>query len=102
MQKLTKKEQEHLMEILLKAGIDPKMVKCIKAIKGNSDGVLGDFKDSKENKIEVSLFTDKEGEEYISQVKILKTGVKTKGFAIPKAEFKAYVAKLNSIVDKMK
>lgn len=102
MQKLTKKEQEHLMEILLKAGVDPKMIKGIKVIKGNSDGVLGEFKDSKENKIEVSLFTDKEGEEYISQVKILKTGVKTKGFAIPKEEFKAYVAKLNSIVDKMK
>lgn len=96
--KLTKKEEARLLELALKAGVSEKI---LKGIKGNSDGMLGEFKDSKENRIEVSLFTDKEAREYISQVKILKDGTRTKGFAVPKEDFKSYVAKLNSIADKM-
>lgn len=97
-QKLTKKEEARLIELALKAGVSEKL---LKGIKGNNDGVLGSFKDAKENVIEVSLFTDKEDREYISQVKILKDGTRTKGFAVPKEDFKAYVGKLNSIADKM-
>lgn len=98
MKKLTKKEEARLIELALKAGVSEKI---LKGIKGNNEGVLGSFKDTKENSIEVSLFTDKEGKEYVSQVKILKDGTRTKGFAVPKEDFKNYVSKLNSIVDKM-
>ena len=99
-QKLTKREETRLLELALKAGVSPAV---IKGIKGNSeeDRKLGAFKDSASNSIEMSLFIDKDGKEYVSQVKILKTGVKTKGFAVPKSDFKKYVAILNSIADKM-
>lgn len=98
MKKLTKKEEARLIELALKAGVDARL---LKGIKGENEGVLGSFKDAKENVIEVSLFTDKENREYISQVKILKDGTRTKGFAVPKEDFKNYVGRLNSIVDKM-
>lgn len=99
-QKLTKREEARLLELALKAGVSPAI---LKGIKGNAEEnrKLGAFKDSASNSIEMSLFVDKDGKEYVSQVKILKTGVKTKGFAVPKSDFKKYVAMLNSIADKM-
>lgn len=100
-QKLTKREEARLLELALKAGVSPAILKGIKGNAEPEDRTLGKFKDSASNSIEMSLFTDKDGKEYVSQVKILKTGVKTKGFAVPKADFKKYVAMLNSIADKM-
>lgn len=100
-QKLTKREEARLLELALKAGVSPAILKGIKGNAEPEDRTLGKFKDSASNSIEMSLFTDKDGKEYISQVKILKTGVKTKGFAVPKGDFKKYVAMLNSIADKM-
>ena len=100
-QKLTKREEARLLELALKAGVSPAIIKGIKGNAEPEDRTLGRFKDSASNSIEMSLFTDKDGKEYISQVKILKTGVKTKGFAVPKGDFKKYVAMLNSIADKM-
>lgn len=100
-QKLTKREEARLLELALKAGVSPAVIKGIKGNAEPEDRTLGRFKDSASNSIEMSLFVDKDGKEYISQVKILKTGVKTKGFAVPKSDFKKYVAMLNSIADKM-
>lgn len=99
--KLTKREEARLLELAMKAGVSPAIIKGIKGNAEPEDRTLGKFKDSASNSIEMSLFVDKDGREYISQVKILKTGIKTKGFAIPKADFKKYVAMLNSIADKM-
>ena len=100
-QKLTKREESRLLELALKAGVSPAVIKGIKGNAEPEDRTLGKFKDSASNSIEMSLFTDKDGREYISQVKVLKTGIKTKGFAVPKSDFKKYVAMLNSIADKM-
>lgn len=100
-QKLTKREEARLLELALKAGVNTAIIKGIKGNAEPEDRTLGKFKDSASNSIEMSLFTDKDGKEYISQVKVLKTGVKTKGFAVPKSDFKRYVAILNSIADKM-
>lgn len=99
--KLTKREEARLLELAMKAGVSPAIIKGIKGNAEPEDRTLGRFKDSASNSIEMSLFVDKDGKEYISQVKILKTGVKTKGFAVPKGDFKKYVAMLNSIADKM-
>ena len=101
-QKLTKREEARLLELALKAGVSPAVIKGIKGNSEPADRSLGRFKDSASNSIEMSLFVDKDGKEYVSQVKILKTGVKTKGFAVPKSDFKRDVAMLNSIAGKMK
>lgn len=102
---LTEKEKASVLDALLSSGILTKEA-LTKGIMGKAPvkaevKVLGEFKDKKGNTIVIAPWTDKEGVEYISQTKVLPDGTRTKGFAIPKAEFKSYVAKLNSIVDKM-
>lgn len=104
MKQLTQKQKADMLDMLFKSGIITKET-VAKGIVGKSEEKkprkLGEFKDSKGNTIDISTYYDKEGCEYISQTKVLKTGVRTKGFAIPIKEFKAYVSLLNSIVDKM-
>lgn len=98
---LTQEEKARLLDVLMAGGIITADT-LKKGIVGKQEPkTLGKFKDTKGNVIEISTWYDKEGKEYISQTKIIPTGVRTKGFAIEVADFKGYVAKLNSIVDKM-
>lgn len=103
--KLTVAEKAKLLDVLISGGIITKeaLSKGIKgdAVKKEAPVVFGEFKDKKGNTIVIAPWTDKEGIEYIAQTKVLPDGTRTKGFAVQKAEFKSYVAKLNSIVDKM-
>lgn len=99
--KLTQKEKAELLDTLLGSGLITKET-LARGIKGNAEPrKLGEFKDTKGNIIEISTWFDKENKEYISQTKVLSTGVRTKGFAIPIDEFKKYVSTLNSIADKL-
>ena len=99
--KLSQAEKAKLLDALLNTGIISKdtLAKGIVGRKEPKD--LGEFKDTKGNSIKVATWYDKEGTEYISQTKILPTGVRTKGFAIETKDFKKYVAQLNSIADKL-
>lgn len=101
MAKLTQAEKAKLLDALLNTGIITKDT-LEKGIVGKQEPKeLGEFKDTKGNCIKVATWYDKEGKEYISQTKILPTGVRTKGFAIETKDFKKYVAQLNSIADKL-
>ena len=98
-------DTEILVAAMKELGIDVSMLLDIatkkKEAKKPVDDVIGNFKDSKGNSIEVKRWADKEGSVYVAQTKVLPDGTRTKGFAIPVAEFKGYVAKLNSIADKL-
>ena len=100
---LNQKEQLALLAEAMKTGDVSKLTGYIKSVKGNAptNKELGAYTGAKGDGVVFSIFTDKEGNEYVSQVKVLKDGTKTKGFAVSKADFKAYVSKLNSIADKM-
>lgn len=99
--KLTQKEKAELLDRLLGKGLITKDT-LARGIRGEVEPrKLGEFKDTKGNCIEVSTWFDKDNKEYISQTKVLATGVRTKGFAIPYEEFKKYVSLLNSISDKL-
>lgn len=99
--KLTQAEKAKLLDVLMAGGIITSDT-LKKGIVGHQEPKsLGKFKDTKGNVIEINTWYDKEGKEYVSQTKVLPTGVRTKGFAIEVADFKGYVAKLNSVVDKM-
>lgn len=101
--KLTKTEEE-MVNALLELGIDVAMLRKIAGKKKEIvpvDEVVGSYKVKDSGAIEVKRWSDKAGKMYIVQTRVLETGVKTKGFGIPQEEFKAYVSKLNSIVDKL-
>lgn len=99
--KLNQAEKAKLLDALLNSGIITKET-LSKGIVGKQEPKdLGTFKDTKGNTIEVATWYDKEGVEYISQTKVIPSGVRTKGFAIETKDFKKYVATLNSIADKL-
>lgn len=101
MARLNQAEKAKLLDALLNSGIITKET-LEKGIVGKQEPKgLGAFKDTKGNTIEVSTWYDKEGVEYISQTKIIPSGVRTKGFAIEVKDFKKYVSLLNSIADKL-
>ena len=102
--KLNKTEEE-LVNQLLEMGVDVKRVAMLlakkKAEPKKVDEELGSYKIKGQGAIEFKRWSDKEGKVYITQTRVLETGVRTKGFGIPVKEFKAYVSKLNSIADKL-
>lgn len=102
MAKLTQAEKARVLDVLMNMGIVTKET-LTKGIVGKQEepAELGKYKDEKGNTIEISTWFDKEGKDYVSQTKILPSGQRTKGFAIPMSGFKKYVATLNSIVDKL-
>lgn len=101
MAKLSQAEKAKILDALLGSGVITNAT-LKKGIVGKNEAKdLGDFKDSKGNHIKIATWYDKDGVEYISQTKVLPTGVRTKGFGIETKDFKKYVATLNSIADKL-
>lgn len=104
---ITNEEKALMFDKLMGSGIDIVSLLAGKGIKGNRepvDKVLGTFKASDKSAIEVRHWEDDKGRRFVVQTKLIeKDGamVKTKGFAVYEADFKEYVSKLNSIVDKM-
>lgn len=100
--KLNKTEEE-LVSILMSMGVDINKLASLAKVEEvkQIDEELGAFTIKDNGAIEVRRWSDKKGKVFIVQTRVLDTGVKTKGFGIPQEEFKAYVARLNSIADRL-
>lgn len=104
---ITNEEKALMFDKLMGSGIDIVSLLAGKGIKGNRepvDKVLGTFKASDKTAVEIRHWEDDKGRRFVVQTKLIeKEGkmIKTKGFAVLEADFKEYVNKLNSIVDKM-